>query len=79
MTSPAVTAWDRHEAIGSPLSFGPSSAPVTATTVSTLTTQNLLGCYRVYGRFAARSQGADVIPRRIAAPMSTSAAAQNGG
>src|SRR3954469_19106517 len=36
MTSPALTAYDRHDEIGSPLSFGPISAPVTAMTVSSL-------------------------------------------
>src|SRR3954471_12201176 len=36
MTSPALTAYDRHDEIGSPLSFGPISAPVTAITVWSL-------------------------------------------
>src|SRR4051794_21313886 len=36
MTSPTLTAYDRHDEIGSPLSFGPISAPVTAITVWSL-------------------------------------------
>src|SRR3954470_20601261 len=38
--SPAFTAYDRHDEIGSPLSFGPISAPVTAMTVSSLTSSS---------------------------------------
>src|SRR3954453_10381722 len=40
MTSPAVTAYERHDAIGSPLSLGGISAPVTAITVASLTSRS---------------------------------------
>src|SRR4051812_31022082 len=38
--SPALTAYERHDEIGSPLSLGPISAPVTAMTTSSLTSRS---------------------------------------